>query len=199
MLLITWLFVTLAAFDAERVPMSHDAHYPVVDVSNIPVDTVNVSDGPFTIDNGIVYRGTVPYSGVLREAFPDGGDWRVASYLNGMQHGLTSTYYANGQLRDVRSYQNNTGYGRHFGYWENGTMKFDFFYLNDRREGIQQQWYESGKPYAFLTFHNDREAGMQQAWRESGRLYINYEVRDNIRYGLQKSALCSEVENGEVL
>jgi antitoxin component YwqK of YwqJK toxin-antitoxin module len=69
-------------------------------------------------------------------------------------------------------------------------MKFDFSYFNDKREGMQKQWYESGSEYCALNFSNDRENGMQKAWRENGNPYINYEVKDGVRYGLQKSALC---------
>jgi antitoxin component YwqK of YwqJK toxin-antitoxin module len=147
-------------------------------------------------ENGVFYRDGQPYSGFIRETY-DGRTVKLVSVYLGMRHGLTTTFYPDGNLRDVRSYRDNVGYGRHYGYWENGTMKFDYQYIDDRREGVQKQWYRSGKPYAFLTFQDDREVGMQQAWRESGRLYINYEVRDGIRYGLQKSVLCSEIEVGE--
>jgi hypothetical protein len=36
---------------------------------------------------------------------------------------------------------------------------------------------------------------MQKAWRENGKPFINYEVKDGVRYGLQKSALCYTLKN----
>ena len=38
---------------------------------------------------------------------------------------------------------------------------------------------------------------MQKAWRENGKLYINYEVKEGVRYGLQKAALCYTLKNGQ--
>ena len=31
---------------------------------------------------------------------------------------------------------------------------------------------------------------MQKGWRENGKVFINYEAKDGVRYGLQKSNLC---------
>lgn len=169
-----------------------------VDVSEIPADTVDASEPLLVLQNGVYFLDQRPFSGFVRDRFGNGSLERVASYARGRKHGITRTYYTNGQIRDVRSYRDNLAYGRHVGYWEDGTPQFDFLYVNDRREGIQKQWYQSGAPYAFLTFHDDREAGMQQAWRESGRPYINYEVRDGIRYGLQKSVLCYTIKDGAI-
>jgi hypothetical protein len=39
---------------------------------------------------------------------------------------------------------------------------------------------------------------MQKAWRENGKPFINYEVKDGVRYGLQKSALCYTLKNEKI-
>jgi antitoxin component YwqK of YwqJK toxin-antitoxin module len=159
-----------------------------VDTSFIPKDTV-LSD-KLTLDNGVYYLNNKPFSGYRKELYTNNKESFVGSYLNGMQHGTTLTYFKNGKLRDSRAYKLNKSFGKHVGYWENGNQKFEFYYLNDKREGLNKQWYVTGKPYAFLHFKNDMEDGMQQAWRENGKPYINYEAKDGFRYGLQKSGLC---------
>ena len=161
-----------------------------VDSSRVPHDTLLSSYQGLILTNGIYYADGKPVSGFIRETYGNGRLKSVGSYYRGKQHGITRTYYPNGAPRDERTYKDNVSYGRHFGFWENGHPKFDFVYYNDKREGLQKQWYETGEPYAFLTFTNDQESGMQQAWRQNGKLYINYEAKDGIRYGLQKSALC---------
>lgn len=161
-----------------------------VDVSGVPSDTLLSSYRGLILTNGIYYADGKPVSGFIRETYGNGRLKSVGSYYRGRQHGITRTYYADGTPRDERTYKDNVSYGRHFGFWENGHRKFDFVYYDDKREGLQKQWYETGEPYAFLTFANDQESGMQQAWRQNGKLYINYETKDGIRYGLQKSALC---------
>ena len=101
-------------------------------------------------------------------------------------------------METLRNYRNGVAYGRHIGYWKNGNKKFDYIYFNDKREGVQKQWYESGSRYYELNFANDQEKGKQKAWRENGKLYINYEVRDGVRYGLQKAALCYTLKDEQL-
>lgn len=166
----------------------------VKDTVSIPPDTVLASSPNLVLDNGTYYYNKQLFSGYVKGLYPNGKTHFIGGCHLGMQHGRSVSYYPNGKLKDLRAYRSNKSYGIQVGYWENGNQRFVFTYVDDKREGIQKQWYESGRPYAFLTFANDREFGMQQAWRENGKAYINYEVRDGIRYGLQKSALCYTLE-----
>lgn len=191
------LLLSLGCTEKKEAIVETIAFEPV-DVSQIPTDTVQALDAGLQLVNGVYYYPTKPFSGYIKEVYPDNAVKSVGSYYLGMQHGVTKTFYPDGSLRDVRSYKENIGYGQHYGYWTNGKMKFDFIYLFDKREGIQKQWYESGTPYAFLNYKDDREDGLQQAWRENGKPYINYEVKDGFRYGLQKSALCYTLEDEKV-
>lgn len=159
-----------------------------VDTTLIPKDTV-LSE-KMKLINGIYYLNNIPFSGYRKELYENKNLSMVAGYLDGMQHGITLTYFEDGKLRDSRAYKLDKSFGKHFGYWPNGNLKFEFYYLNDKREGINKQWYHSGQPYAFLNFKDDKENGMQQAWRENGKPYINYEAKEGFRYGLQKSGLC---------
>jgi antitoxin component YwqK of YwqJK toxin-antitoxin module len=161
-----------------------------VDTTLIPKDTVLSTAPNLKLNNGLYYLNNLPFSGCIKELYENKTASLISSYLKGMQHGASFSYYPNGQLRFSRMYKENKSCGKHIGYWENGTQKFEFYYLDDKREGVNKQWYQSGKPYAFLNFKDDKEDGMQQAWRENGKPYINYEVKDGFRYGLQKSGLC---------
>jgi antitoxin component YwqK of YwqJK toxin-antitoxin module len=161
-----------------------------VDTTLIPKDTVLATASNLKLDNGIYYLENRPFSGYIKEQYPNNTLSLIASYWKGMQHGTTTSYYPNGQLRFVRMYKENKSFGKHFGFWENGKQKFEFYYFNDKREGSNKQWYQSGQPYTFLNFKDDKENGLQQAWRENGKPYINYEAKDGFRYGLQKSGLC---------
>jgi len=166
-----------------------------VDLSLIPNDTIVLNNAKLKLQNGVYYQGSKPYSGFIKEEYATGTLKSIGSYFQGKQHGLTKTFFPNAKLETERNYKDGIGYGRHFGYWQNGNKKFDFIYINDKREGIQKQWYESGSQYYALSFTNDQENGKQKAWRENGKPFINYEVKDGVRYGLQKSALCYTLKN----
>jgi antitoxin component YwqK of YwqJK toxin-antitoxin module len=122
------------------------------DTSSISKDTVLSTAPNLKLDNGIYYLNNLPFSGYRKELYENKQLSFVAGYLNGMQHGNSTSFYPNGQLRFIRMYKENKSFGKHFGYWENGNQKFEFYYLNDKREGINKQWYITGKPYAFLNF-----------------------------------------------
>lgn len=161
-----------------------------VNTSMIPKDTILSNSPNLILDNGIYYLDKKLFSGYIKDLDQNQELRVLASYLKGMQHGITLTFYPNGTLRDSRIYKENRSFGKHYGYWENGNQKFEFYYLNDKREGSNKQWYESGQAYAFLNFKDDKEDGMQQAWRQNGKPYINYQAKDGLRYGLQKASLC---------
>lgn len=166
-----------------------------VDLSQIPNDTIFLNNAKLKLLNGVYFQGSKPYSGFIKEEYATGTLKSIGSYFQGKQHGLTKTFFSNAKLETERNYKDGIGYGRHFGFWQNGNKKFDFIYINDKREGIQKQWYESGSQYYELRFTNDQENDMQKAWRENGKPFINYEVKDGVRYGLQKSALCYTLKN----
>jgi antitoxin component YwqK of YwqJK toxin-antitoxin module len=180
---------------SQTIPKKVKNIFEKVDTSQIPNITISQKDSLLQLNNGIYYFNDKPFSGYINSKYNSDTLKSIASYLQGKQHGVTKTFFSNGKLESERNYKDGIGYGRHFGYWKNGKMKFDFIYFNDKREGVQKQWYESGSQYCELSFINDQENGMQKAWRENGKPYINYEVKDGIRYGLQKSALCYTLKN----
>ena len=172
--------------------------FPSINVSRIPNDTIGETNPALRLENGVYYVHCTLFSGFIESSYETGQVKSIGSYLAGKQYGATRTFYADGQLHEERHYRDNFSYGRQVGFWPNGHQKFDFVYYDDKREGLQKQWYESGEPYAFLTFRNDQENGLQRAWRQNGKLYINYEVKDGIRYGLQKSALCYTLRDEKI-
>ena len=185
----------LIAGCSQSIPEKAINIFEKVDTSQIQNITISQKDSLLKLNNGIYYFNNKPFSGYIKSKYNSNTLKSIASYLHGKQYGVTKTFFSNGKLESERNYKDGIGYGRHFGYWKNGKMKFDFIYFNDKREGVQKQWYESGSQYYELSFINDRENGIQKAWRENGKPYINYEVKDGIRYGLQKSALCYTLKN----
>jgi antitoxin component YwqK of YwqJK toxin-antitoxin module len=168
----------------------------VVETNAILRDTILFKNKQLNLENGSYHFNKKTYTGYIKHIDTFASVITIGSFLNGKQHGLTTTRFLDGKLKDCRSYKEGKAYGRHYGFWKNGNQKYDFIYLNDKREGIQKQWYESGSKYAFLTFKDDREEGMQKAWRENGKPYINYYAKEGFRYGLQKSSLCYTLRNG---
>lgn len=191
-------FVCLACQHRDKQPPKTIAlQFIPVDISKIPFDTVSSQDKNLRVENGIYFFKNKPFSGFILRLYDNQKTQYVGSFLQGKQHGISRSFYESGKPKDERSYQDNMAYGRHIGFWENGKMQFDFFYLYEKSHGKQRQWYVSGQPYLELNYEDDKEVGMQKAWRENGKLFANYEVRDGVRYGLQKTALCYTLKDGK--
>ncbi|MEO8171868.1 MAG: hypothetical protein ABI581_02250, partial [Sediminibacterium sp.] len=161
-------------------------------------DTIVSTDTRLHVANNLYLFNDKPFSGILKAEYTNHTPRFYMSVLNGMQHGLYKSYYANGQPFEIRQYKNNLSNGRHFGYWDNGTLKFDYIYAAEKREGHNKQWYRDGKPYIFAQYINDKEDGLQQAWRTNGKLFLNYVAKNGHTYGLQETQLCYTLRDGKI-
>lgn len=162
-----------------------------IDTLGIPHDTVLTNDPNLSLTNGLYLYKSKLYSGYILDLYPNKLVKKQMSIYQGMLHGCYKSYYENGKAWETRSYKNNLSTGKHYGFWaENGNPKFEYNYYQEKMEGVQKKWYPSGKQYLVLNYVNDHEDGFQKGWRENGKLFLNYEVKDGIRYGLQKAVLC---------
>ncbi len=90
-----------------------------VDVSKIPKDTILSNSQSLKLQNGVYYRDNKPFSGYIKSIYQSTLLQSLGSYLQGKQHGITKTFFPNGELETERNYKNGIAYGRHFGFWEN--------------------------------------------------------------------------------
>jgi antitoxin component YwqK of YwqJK toxin-antitoxin module len=159
---------------------------------------ISSADQGLTLDNGVFHLHGEPLDGVIVERYPNGEVKRRTSYSDGKKEGRSVSFYESGARRDERTYRSNKAHGPHRGWWPEGGQKFEFNYRDDSRDGVQRQWYRSGALFTELILRDDVEVGMQRAFRENGRAYINYEAKAGRRYGLAKSALCVQLEDGSL-
>ena len=169
-----------------------------IDTTNIPNDTVNLTDKGVSYENGLYFLNGQKYSGILIQKLKGYNIKTYSSILNGMRHGTYKSFYEDGKPYEIRQYKNNFSVGKQYGYWENGQIRFEYNYYNEKKEGIQKNWYADGKPYYVYNYKNDKLEGLQQAWRENGTLFRNFEVKNGKNYGLQLSKTCFEVSDEKV-
>jgi hypothetical protein len=93
-----------------------------VDVSQIPNDTILQNSSTLSLQNGVYYIGSKPYSGFIKDVYETDTLKSIGSYFQGKQHGTTKTFFPNGKLETKRNYRNGIGYGQHLGYWKNGNI-----------------------------------------------------------------------------
>tara|TARA_R110000868_G_scaffold97396_3_gene267793 strand:+ start:63149 stop:63724 length:576 start_codon:yes stop_codon:yes gene_type:complete len=170
-----------------------------IDTSGIPKDTIDFNAPGLTYKNGRYYLSGEKYSGIVHKKQIGFNIVTYSSVYKGMLHGTYRSYYSNGKVFERRMYKNNLSLGKQVGYWEEtGNLKFEYNYYNDKKEGEQKSWYANGALAYSYHYKDDKQEGLQQAWRQNGSLYRNFEVHNGIRYGLQKTTTCYELEAEEI-
>ncbi|GEO21917.1 toxin-antitoxin system YwqK family antitoxin [Cyclobacterium qasimii] len=171
-----------------------------VDTSGIPNDTINFNDANISLVNGYYYLGYEKYSGIIYKKQVGFNISTYSSILDGVLHGLYTSYYDNGKPFEVRNYRNNLSVGKQIGYWEDsGELKFEYNYYEDKKEGVQRSWYANGAPSYVYNYKDDKQDGLQQAWRLNGSLYRNFQVKNGTRFGLQKTTTCYALEDEKII
>lgn len=155
------------------------------------IEAVNIDQ-----KNGVLHYQAVPFTGVLVGKHSNSELKTKTEYTDGLKHGKSYTWYADGQLQTKRVFNKGVKTGMHQGWWERGERKFTY-YFNDsgQYEGSVKEWYKSGDVYRDLNYKNGKENGSQQVWKSDGRIRANYVVVDGERYGLIGLKRCYTVMN----
>lgn len=164
---------------------------------NFSTPEISANDLSVRFNNGVLWYGNLPFSGVLAESYPNGRLKAKTEYQHGKKHGAERMWYPTGELYWRRNYQNGEKDGVHQGWWPNGQKKFLYHFVNGRYDGDAQEWYANGQLAKSQHFALGVEAGEQKAWRENGKLYVNYVMKNGKRYGLFNSRLCYKVKDGQ--
>ncbi len=154
------------------------------------ITTKDSGDSSLTIANGVQLSHDVPFTGNVRERFPNGSMKRETAYVNGKRDGTEHGWFENGAVRETRTYRTGREEGIHRGWYANGTRRFVYHYLDGRGDGLMEEWYESGLPYTRFEYVHGQEEGAQRMWTENGVLRANYVVVGGRRYGLMGTTGC---------
>jgi hypothetical protein len=163
----------------------------------MPSVTVAEADPNWRLINGVLLYANQPFSGAVKEFYPNGQLKAKTEYKQGREHGMSWRWYEDGSSCWERRYQNGKKHGQHEGWWPNGQRKFLYQFSNGEHEGEAYDWYANGQLAQCYRYENGQEVGLQQAWRENGKLYANHVVKAGKRFGLVNSRLCYTIKDGE--
>ncbi|MCG6144560.1 toxin-antitoxin system YwqK family antitoxin [Leptospira bandrabouensis] len=140
------------------------------------------------------YKGQ-KFSGKMKSIHPN-GTVRITTFLNGLEDGLTSDTYPNGQISAEYFYKQGKRIGTHRGWYEDGKARFQFSYIDDLADGDHWEWYESGKVFRYAKFNKGLNVGTK-VWRKDGKIYSNYTYSPERLYGVVGSKLCFKLKGDE--
>lgn len=117
------------------------------------------------------------------------------TYLEGKKHGIWTTYYSNGILREKRRYHHGSKEGEHLRYWPDGKLRSQYHLKNDVYEGNNKEWNSAGTLISDRNFVNGQESGSQKVWYNNGKIKSNFIIKNNRRYGLLGTKNCINVSD----
>lgn len=148
-----------------------------------------VQDGRITLDGE-------PFTGIAI-AIHDGQMVERVGFAEGLRHGSSEQWYADGTRAFQAMYRDGRRDGSVETWWSNGTLRSQAHHKDGVADGVQREWYRSGARFKELLLVEGQEAGLQRAWRENGTLYANYVAKDGRNFGLKRADLCFEISGGE--
>ncbi len=157
----------------------------------VPTHYVAAADSGFSRRQDTLFYGRERFSGYVFQLYKGGGDTQfVATYLHGLEEGLTKKWYPNRQVAEERLYVDGKKEGVHRAWYPDGKPKFIFDISNDEYTGEFKEWYPSGLLAKYFHYKNGQEAGSERLWWDDGSVRANYVIKNGKKYGLIGIKLC---------
>ena len=109
-----------------------------------------------------------------------GGLYQKWIYKNGQFHGVTKTYYLNGQLWFINPYKNGKTHGLVQFYDENGQILSTSNWKDDFRHGLEQQYFENGRLRRRVNWQNGEIHGLEEKFNVDGLLISSSKYKNGV-------------------
>jgi antitoxin component YwqK of YwqJK toxin-antitoxin module len=124
--------------------------------------------------------------------------WREDFHENGVVHhrgmtvnhlseGADTSWYPNGNLKEVWFYSNGKEHGESRLYYPSGALRHTNNYLNGKMEGLSTSYYENGQEAIIQNFVNGKSSGFYEDYFPNGVLCKSGNLIDDEQYGLWTS------------
>jgi len=102
------------------------------------------------------------YTGTIIELSKDNDTILKGKYKNGYKSDKWTSFYENGNIKEIRFYKKGKKTGLYRGFYKNGLIKFEYRFKNDEYHGENKAWSEKGILIQHLIFENGFEKGLQR-------------------------------------
>jgi antitoxin component YwqK of YwqJK toxin-antitoxin module len=131
---------------------------------NVSAQIIRVENAKYFDSHHNLYNGKY-------EEFYDNGNKKLVMYLkNGEQDSVTTHYFEDNKINEIRSYKNGLRHGK----WETfniqGKKLAEAWYRNDKKDGIWRIWDENGILRYEMPYTNGERTGTWSIYNEKGEL-----------------------------
>ena len=145
-----------------------------------------ISMADITLRDGVAYelKTNRPVSGIVTFDYSDQWGWYgTTEYLDGLQHGLSQTWYSNGTLKTEAYYVDNKAHGVFRNYYDNGTQEREAVYAHDQLDGLQRRWNDNGQLLEEEGYQNGKRFGWTRKYYPNGERRFEARYYNGLRHG----------------
>jgi antitoxin component YwqK of YwqJK toxin-antitoxin module len=114
-------------------------------------------------------------------------------YVDGKIQGEVLTWFTDGLPKGKYKYRNSKRIGKAEGWWRNGKLRFSLSYIGNQKNGSQKTWHQNGKLHEVSYWILGEREGVQQIWKADGSL----QVEATFSSGQCQSGDCALFDEGE--
>lgn len=108
-----------------------------------------------------------------------------SNYLDDLNHGISKSYYENGNVEFESNYLRGKKEGNSRTYFDNGKIWFQDFYLGGKKEGISQMFWGNGSLASESTYKNGKKDGMLIGYCRDGKIGYKAIYRDDKQISIE--------------
>jgi len=132
------------------------------------------------INDGKVYVENQLYSGEKISYFENSTNIKeVKNYLNGLEHGKSSVYYKNGQLKEERYWDAGQKIKIWINWNESGKIVAEAGYNANKKHGNWNIWNDKGQKLFEMHYSHGSEIGIWRQWNDQGILLMEKDFNQN--------------------
>jgi antitoxin component YwqK of YwqJK toxin-antitoxin module len=111
----------------------------------------------------------IPYSGWVRETYPDGVQIKSRSRMkDGKLHGESSGYFSNGNLQVMEHFQKGVSHGKRLRFNEDGSKSAEEPIVEGQFHGVVLKWHSNGQLAESIEYNHGIPHGDASAWFDDG-------------------------------
>ncbi len=111
-----------------------------------------------------------PFTGILKNFYPDGQVQLIDNFKDGMQHGEYISYHQNGEILLKGYFQDGKQHGIWTEFHEDGSLYWNLRYINGVAEdGIFRMFYPNGSVESEVTYRNGKPVTNWLYFDENGK------------------------------
>jgi len=149
--------------------------------------------------DGLIYKlgSDTPFSGLIREVYSRKKKKSEVHYVDGKPAGLTTRWWANGEMQFSGSFESGRPAGLRTDYYQDGQKKTEANYVDGKLTGLRTDYYQNGHKATESTLVDGVPNGISASWYENGNLQQEAMLVDGVPHGLVTTGYWNRLKKSE--